>query len=48
MSVLDEQKDMNEIAGINNIFPSWKVKKLIGSGSYGKVYELERVEDDAV
>ena len=39
---------MDDIVGIENIFPSWKVKRLIGSGSYGKVYELERVEDDAV
>lgn len=30
------------------IFPNWKIKRLIGSGSYGKVYELERVEQETV
>ena len=43
-----KEYDMDDMSRMNSIFPSWKVKRLIGSGSYGKVYELERVEHDAV
>lgn len=39
---------MQSFPELNKVFPNWTVKRLIGSGSYGKVYEIERDDGHAV
>ena len=33
------------MASPNEIWPGWETVRLIGSGSFGKVYEIKKIDD---